>query len=649
MFYIYKTISTSAIDYAAEELKKYLRMMMPEGGDVKIAYNPDAADGFRLGLMQDFGLDVSDAENTELDDIIYIDCDEKGGIIAGSNPRSVLLSVYEYFRQMGCRWLFPGVDGEYIPMKDITPVKYRHKPTDRYRGNCIEGAVSQRIITDYIDFMPKLGLNTFMIQFKVPGAFYNRYYDHKDTDGTYPPESVSEKTIIQWTRLTECEMAKRGLMLHSYGHGFTADPFGVTSSCSGWGKFDISVFPEDKRCYIAEMGGVRDLNNGALVNTNFCMSNADARREVVNYIADYCENHSNIDYLHVWLADSRNNHCECAECRKKRPSDFYVMLMNEADEELTKRDLNTRIVFISYVDTSWAPLTEKINNPDRFTLMIAPITRDYKKTLNGDEKPVALPYERNKLTMPKDLAEYLAYFDEWRKSWGGANVCFEYHFWVHSHYDISGLRIAERIYEDVKLYRARGFDGVIQCGTQRSFFPSGYAFYVHARSMFDEGLSLSEITEDYFSHIYGEDWEKFYALLRSLDEALPFEFFSRARYSESIYDNELAKKIAKIPEITATVGRTLIDSHYNSDVRVRTVAVRLLEKYLRYATLVADVASAKARGLSDLAEKNFEIFAKEFAEMEREILPYADVFQNTVTVRQLLKCETPKEAVFVLE
>ena len=97
--------SNSTVDYAAEELKKYLRMMMPEGGDVKIAYNPLAEYGFRLGLMSDLGLDVSDAEDLELDDILYIDCDTEGGIIAGSNPRSVLLSVYEYFRQMGCRWL----------------------------------------------------------------------------------------------------------------------------------------------------------------------------------------------------------------------------------------------------------------------------------------------------------------------------------------------------------------------------------------------------------------------------------------------------------------------------------------------------------------------------------------------------------------
>ncbi len=114
MLTIKKITSDSVINFAAEELKKYLRMMMPEGGDIKISYPPEARDGFRLGLMQDLGLDVSDAEDPTLDDILYIDCDERGGIIAGDTPRSVLLAVYEYLRRNGCRWLMPTVDGKYI-------------------------------------------------------------------------------------------------------------------------------------------------------------------------------------------------------------------------------------------------------------------------------------------------------------------------------------------------------------------------------------------------------------------------------------------------------------------------------------------------------------------------------------------------------
>ena len=101
MLYINKISSAEPIDFAALELKKYLRMMMPEGGDVKILFDPGARDGFRLGLMSDLGLDTSDAEDPSLDDLMYIDCNAIGGIIAGSNPRAVLLAVYEYLRQNG--------------------------------------------------------------------------------------------------------------------------------------------------------------------------------------------------------------------------------------------------------------------------------------------------------------------------------------------------------------------------------------------------------------------------------------------------------------------------------------------------------------------------------------------------------------------
>ena len=73
MLKIYKVSNGSAIDFAAEELKKYLRMMMPRCGEITIERKLDATTDFRLGLMQDFGLDVSEAEDVELDDIIHID------------------------------------------------------------------------------------------------------------------------------------------------------------------------------------------------------------------------------------------------------------------------------------------------------------------------------------------------------------------------------------------------------------------------------------------------------------------------------------------------------------------------------------------------------------------------------------------------
>jgi len=165
MYRIYKITSSPVVDFAAEELKKYLRMMMPRCGEIVIERNAEATDGFRLGLMQDFGLDVSEADDPRLDDILHIDTDAEGGIIAGSNPRSVLLAVYRYLTINGCRWLFPGIDGEFIPIKDIAPTKF-HKMADcRFRGQCNEGAESQQCMMETIDFSPKIGLNAYMIEF----------------------------------------------------------------------------------------------------------------------------------------------------------------------------------------------------------------------------------------------------------------------------------------------------------------------------------------------------------------------------------------------------------------------------------------------------------------------------------------------------
>jgi hypothetical protein len=42
MYQINKITSHPTVDFAAEELKKYLRMMMPEAGEIFIKYDPAA-------------------------------------------------------------------------------------------------------------------------------------------------------------------------------------------------------------------------------------------------------------------------------------------------------------------------------------------------------------------------------------------------------------------------------------------------------------------------------------------------------------------------------------------------------------------------------------------------------------------------------
>ena len=504
MYVINKTYSHSAVDYAAEELRKYLRMMMPECGNVEIKYNPEAKDGFRLGLMQDFGLDVSDAEEPDLDDILYIDTDEKGGIIAGDNPRSVLLSVYEYLRQNGCRWLFPGVDGEFVPMQDIVPVKYRHKPTSRYRGWCNEGSEGQHLMVEAIDFMPKVGMNVFMTEFFIPSHYYSRYYEHAQNELNRPPEPITNAQVLQWKCACESELIRRGLQVHDIGHGWGCEPFGVDSLLEN----ADSTLSDDLRECIAFVHGERKLPIGQAKNSQICMSNKRAREIVVKHVCDYAEKSTYVDYLHVWLGDGINNHCECEECKKKTTSDWYVILLNEIDAELTRRKLNTRLVFIAYNDTIWAPVEEKIKNVERFTLLLATSNRYFSKPL---EKPEVLPtvelYVRNKIITPKDYSKTFAHFTNWRDSaFSGASVSYDYHFFRFQYLDVGGILLSKVVNSDIKFYCENDINGAIEDGSQRSFFPTGLCFYTYARTLFDSSLSAEEIAEDYFSHAFGKDW-----------------------------------------------------------------------------------------------------------------------------------------------
>ncbi|MBE6550143.1 MAG: DUF4838 domain-containing protein [Ruminococcaceae bacterium] len=594
MLFVNKITSNPTVDFAAEEMKKYLRMMMPLQ-DVQVRYAPSATDGFRIGLMQDFGLDVSDVKNTELDDIIYIDTQDTSGIVAGDNPRSVLIAVYEFFRQNGCRWLMPGVDGEYIPLKPITPVKYRHVPTCRYRGPCIEGSTPQQVLIDAVDLIPKLGMNMFMSQFFIPTAFYDRYYDRK-YNPNIDSESITNDQMLQWKAQLETELSKRGLQFHDVGHGWTSAPFGVDIS-SAWTAVEDPKIPEETQQYIAMIDGKRTLFKNRAINTQFCMSNPEARKLVAETIANYASIHTNVDFLHVWLADSHNNHCECAECVKKIPSDWYVTLLNDIDLALTEKNLNTRIVFIMYTETTWAPLTEKIKNPDRFTLMLAPISRSYTRSLTDRKDIKTVPFVRNNITLPRDLDTYMAYFDEWKKLWSGDNICFEYHFWRHQVYDLSGQRLARRIFEDVEAYRSRNIDGLIACGSQRSFFPNGFAYYVFARKQFDVSLTYDELFEDYYSHAYGEDYKAFAEYLCELGDALGFAYME----GEESKDTNISpffspKKAAELDKVASVVekGKELIKSHYSSRDRIKTVSVRLLEVQGEYAKLLAQAMKLKA-------------------------------------------------------
>ena len=619
MLQIKKMRADHVIDFAAEELKKYLRMMMPHQDEIDIFYDPNATDGFRLGFLEDFGL-PSEAEDPVLDDVIHVDTQADGGILAGSNSRSVLFAVYRMLRENGCRWLYPGVDGDYVPVKDIGPTRYHKLADHRFRGHCNEGAEYQQSMLETIDFFAKQELNVYMLEFDIPFIYYDWYYSHAQNEENREPEPVSYQQVFQWKRQCEAEIAKRGLQFHDMGHGWTAEPFGI-SSVKGWVPTE-QVLSEKQREALAMINGVRELWNGIALNTNLCMSNPKVRTTMAKGILEYAKKHRNVDYLHVWLADSSRNHCECPECQKARPSDFYLMIMNELDALLTEAGLSTRIVFIAYVDTMFAPRTVQIRNPQRFSLLYAPITRSYCSSILPDSQfPEPPEYRRNQWNAPKSAEENLAFLKDWQKTWTGPAFSYEYHFWQHQCYDPSGLYIARRIYEDIRSLRAVGLDGYVEDGSQRSFWPNGFAMYVYAETLMNRDCDFDEVAQDYFSHIYGEAWEQALECLTTLRDTLDYPWMA----GEAGPALEIPR-IRENMEVLANREAALAKSHRVMPYRAQTISMRLLSRHAEYIRDLGEVVVEKALGNHQKAAELLDAFRVRFGAYEVELERYFDHF-----------------------
>jgi len=630
-FEIKKITSDNVVDFAAEELKKYLRMMMPRCGDVSIKYDPLANDGFRLGVMSEFGLDTSDAEDITLDDIIYIDTDEKGGIIAGSNVRSVLLAVYRFLRENGCRWLYPGSDGDCIPIKELEPIKYRKLADCRYRGWCNEGAEFQQCMLEAIDIAPKLGMNVFMLEFDNPKAYYNNYYDHLHNEANRDPEPVSAEMTLQWKRECEAEIKKRGLIYQDMGHGWTADPIGIDSS-DGWAGIDESKLSEESRSMIAMIGGERKLFCGSPLTTQLCMSNHKASHLVAKAVADYGEVNTCVDYIHVWLADFVNNHCECEECRKMMPWDWYITLLNEIDEEMTARGLGSKVVFACYTEMLYVSDKVKLKNPDRFSLLVAPISRSYYEAI--PEKPKHIepaPYTLNKLIMPPDIDTYLLQTRRQVETYKVTNtMVYEYHFCFNQYFNPGNMDYARMLYKDVKAYKINGMKGIIQDGTQRNYYPNTFLLYVYAETLFDTSVDFDTMVEDYYSHAYGEVWRDVVELFERIGGIVPVKFMcgkaSLDKKISRVYDPSMEKPLLSLSEeceryIAFAKENKVKKQRYRSE----TVSFKLLENYLIFWSGLSKILAVKCTGEDEIgASVAFHDFFDGFCKCEPEFERFCD-------------------------
>ena len=628
MLKINKIKSDRVIDFATEELQKYYRMMMPQVNEVQINYAPEAKDGFRLGLLEDFGIE-NEAKDPRFDDVIHIDADVNGGILAGSNPRSVLFAVYRFFKLQGCRWLFPGPEGEFIPMKKIEKQFYHKAADHRFRGHTIEGAPSVRQVLSYIDFHAKEELNTFgLLQVDT---YQQRYYFHKHNEKNRPEEgydpAVAEE---QWRSLYESELQKRGQIQFSGEHELVAYALGLKCSDRNAYASGKKKFPPEIYQYLALYDGKRDFYRNDLYYSQLCMSNPEVQRRMVEAAVKAVKENPHFDYYGMTVGDISRHHCQCEECVKTRPADKYVKILNMIDERLTKEGLDTKIIISSYTDMMFAPETEKIKNPDRFILQYCPIYRSYTSSITEDSVfPEPLPFKYNDWEAPDSAEAAISLLKQWQKDFSGPVSIFEYHFWIKQYRDPGSIDFARRVYEDTLSYKILNMQGCMEDGSNRSFFPNGFPSHIYAETMMNRDLDYEKEFEDYYSHLYGSDWKMVKDYLQKITDAFDFGYMLAEKSKDPTlgnhYNPDRVPYLAKVKEIAKEM-RDKIDEHTLLPIRPQAIAWRLLKHHADWCEGIAKVMIEKCQGNTDKATELMQNFVDEFGKREYEIEDYFDFY-----------------------
>lgn len=591
----------TTLDYAKQEFLKYYRKVTGmDNCEIKMSVNE---------------------KYKEFDDEIHINIDKGKGIISGSNERAVLIGVYRFFYELGCRFIRPGKNGEIIIKRnpESCSVKKDYYPKTRYRAVCCEGAVSEENVIDMVEWLPKIGMNSYFMQFVDGHLFFEKWYKHKGSTVLKPEEYSVEQSRRHYKNVVEV-IKRCGLIYQAVGHGWTTEPLGYVTYGDTRSK-EEDILPEHRELF-ALIDGKRTFCK-VPGDTQLCYSNPKARAVITDAIVEYLEKHKEVNVLHFWLADSLNNHCECENCSKMLPSEWYVIMLNELDEKLGAKNIDTKVVFLIYCDLLFAPQRVSLKNPDRFIMMYAPIARSFFEPLftkeNLEKATDAPAYKRNQNNHPKTPGQYLFYLKEWQKKVKCDSFSFDYHLMTfltggEQGGEPSGIRLSRTIFEDMKGLDIVGLNGNVSCQLQRTFTPVALPNYVMAATLFGTDKSFEEIEEEYFSASFGRQSQAIKEILHKTEKFYLTDFMrGKANLSDNI---ELIKRFTE--EFENGAKQLSFDSE-NSTV---DCSLKILDYFIKLQIKVLKALLIKAKG-GDAGE-NIDGIKKFIDEREMSVQPFED-------------------------
>jgi len=269
----------------------------------------------------------------------------------------------------------------------------------------------------------------------------------------------------------------------------------------------------------------------------------------------------------------------------------------------------------------FAPAKAKIKNPDRFAFQYCPIYRSYTSSITEDSVyPKPLPFAYNAWETPSSSEETMALFKEWEKAYKGPTSVFEYHFWRKQYRDPGAMDFAYRVYKDTYAYKIMGMQGCMEDGSNKSFFPNGFAGHIYAETLMNRELDYEKELEDYYKHLYGEDWRLVKEYLEKITDTFDFGYMLMEkaidkREGAAYLDPSRVERFAKVKEITSEIKK-VIEKNSLIPIRPQSIAWQDLSYHTKWCEHIAAIMTEKCQNHREEAIRLLEKMQDEFGKYD---------------------------------
>lgn len=562
-----------------------------------------------------------EAESVEddFDDAFNIKFNDNHLHIVGRQARSSLIAVYFFLNHLGARFLSP--TQEYIPQVSLAGLNITldEKADLRHRGVCIEGANSIENILDFIDYLPKIYMNSFFVQFNSPQPFLKRYYEHMNND-LFEPETVDYETMSD---LVDQAMAKRGLIHHRVGHGWTSQVLGFDFDLAWDQGYTIDA---TQKQMVAQLDGKKALYLGSPTMTSLCLHENNVKTRFVQKVLDYAQARKDVDILHIWLSDAFNNVCECEDCVKTTVADQYIEILNMIDGAMTENNLSQKICFLLYQELLWPAEKEKLNNESRFIMMFAPITRPFEISYaqhQAIQKPI--PYVRNKISLPNGLEENMSFLKAWQANFSGDQFVYDYPLGRAHYGDLGYLKISDTIAADIPYLKKMNLNGYMSCQELRVSLPHAYPNYVMGHLLWQNDLDEKALRKDYFKHLFGADYQVVLDYYTDLSQFSSPDYFNG---KGPRIDQQKAAQFAQLYQVSQSLSLENQQLKRQEQIRYHQMLAEKLAKILWYKAQGLKTAELWLE-LKTLIQKNEPVYQNLF-----DVYRFIEIGQNYTQLNQ---------------